>query len=106
MNFVTFKELWKTNLVLYGLIWNSIVSYKRIGEHENLSTVGRISEGLGVSNHTSIENNLSGDRDVCSEGLSYDGVGAIGKVEYGIIALLIKAGCIIRHLFGKNKSMK
>ena len=70
MNLIALEMLRKSELVLVLGIGNSVITNQRIGKNQDLSSVGRIRERLGITDHTRVENDLSRDASVRTEGIS------------------------------------
>ena len=88
VNVVRLKVFGQTMIVDDGLVGDTVVADEGVGEDEDLATVGRIREGLGVADHTGVEHDLTGDGGVGTEGTSPEGGRSIGQVQVGLGALL------------------
>lgn len=72
VNGAGFKVHWKSMSIFNIFVWNTIVANERVRQDENLSSITRICQGLGVSNHTRVKDHFSRRRDGGSERTSFD----------------------------------
>jgi hypothetical protein len=72
MNVAGLKVLWQSVRIPNVFIRNAVVSNEGIGQYEDLSSVGRIRKGFGVSDHARVEDDFSGHGDRGSKRASFD----------------------------------
>ena len=88
VNAIRLKVFGQSMVVDDGLVGDTVVADEGVGEDEDLTTVGRIRQGLGVADHAGVEHDLTGDGGGGTEGTSLKGGRAIGQMEVGLGALL------------------
>ena len=93
---IRLKVFGQSMVVDDGLVGDTVVADEGVGEDEDLATVGRVRQGLGVADHAGVEHDLTGDGGVGTEGTSLEGGRAIGQVQVGLGALLY-----FPHLFSR-----
>lgn len=84
---IRLKVFGQSMVVDDGLVGDTVVADEGVGEDEDLATVGRVRQGLGVADHAGVEHHLAGDRGVGPERPGLEGGGAIGQVQVGLGAL-------------------
>jgi len=87
VNVVALKKFGQIVIVSDAVIGNTVVSNQGKRQDKNLTTVGRIRQGFGVSDHARVEDNFAGHRCGSSKGTGFDGVTAIGQIKPGWVAL-------------------
>jgi hypothetical protein len=83
VNVVAFEKEWQTVLILHGIVRNTVVSNQGIRENEDLTTIGRIRQGFGITNHARVEDDFSRHVDGSSKGtpLQKRRIPVVGLVE-------------------------
>mmetsp|Transcript_3258 Transcript_3258/g.5531 ORF Transcript_3258/g.5531 Transcript_3258/m.5531 type:complete len:870 (+) Transcript_3258:2518-5127(+) len=92
LDLVALVELGNSELI-FLVTRHTVVANERVGEDENLATVRRVSERLRVADHTGVEDNLSSDALVSTEGESRD-LQTVLKGELGSSIRGLEAGLL------------
>ena len=87
VDFLALEVLWQAEIVFDRLVWNSIVTDKRVGQNKNLAAITWIGQRFRISDHSCVEDDLTGDGDGSSERTGLNWVGSICQVKVGWFAL-------------------
>ena len=118
VNLIALKVFGQVELIPDGVVGDAVISNEGEGQHEDLTAVRWVCQGLGVAHHARVEDYLSGDAGGGAEAASFDWWGSIGEDEVGEFALRstsrqkgrreesrvgwVRGGCLERFSGGKT----